>query len=115
TNDGQLRIPTFSKEVFRSLHHPQRAYRLRVARLFIEEAWPSLRHFFANGREVLPRNVSPRLELVKSNTWQSRLFRLASLTWSIPVSCGYGRRLRFLLWDDSNDKLIGMLALGDPV
>ena len=35
--------------------------------------------------------------------------------WSIPVSAGYGRRLRFLVWDQSNGKLMGLLALGDPV
>ncbi len=41
--------------------------------------------------------------------------RYASLTWSVPVSNGYGRRMRFLVFDASNDKLMGLLALGDPV
>jgi len=86
-----------------------------MARQFVKETWPRLAQFFADGREILPNNLSPRLELVKSDTWQSRLFRLAGLTWSVPVSSGYGRRLRFLVWDDSNGKLIGILALGDPV
>ncbi len=31
------------------------------------------------------------------------------------VSQGYGRRMRFLIWDDSNGKLVGLLALADPV
>ena len=43
------------------------------------------------------------------------LFRYASLHWSIPVSSGYGRRLRFLVLDQSTDKLIGLFGLGDPV
>jgi hypothetical protein len=43
------------------------------------------------------------------------LFRYAALHWSIPVSSGYGRRLRFLVVDDSNGKLVGMIGLGDPV
>ena len=43
------------------------------------------------------------------------LFRFASLLWSIPVSQGYGRRLRYLVRDRSNGKLIGIFALGDPV
>jgi hypothetical protein len=43
------------------------------------------------------------------------LFRYASLHWSIPVSSGYGRRLRFLVIDDHNGKLIGLVGLGDPV
>ncbi|MCR6654640.1 MAG: DUF4338 domain-containing protein [Opitutus sp.] len=47
--------------------------------------------------------------------WRGYLFRLASLTWSVPVSAGYGRRMRFLVWDRSNNKLMGIIALGDPV
>lgn len=46
---------------------------------------------------------------------QGDLFRFASMNWRIPVSEGYGRRLRFLVWDDNNDKLIGLIALGDAV
>ncbi len=42
-------------------------------------------------------------------------FRLASLTWSVPVSAGFARRLRYLVWDDNNQKLLGIIALGDPV
>jgi hypothetical protein len=43
------------------------------------------------------------------------LFRLATLTWSVPVSEGYGRRMRFLVWDDSIGRLMGVIALCDPV
>ncbi len=71
--------------------------------------------YFADGREVVPSSIRPALELVEAETWQSNLFRLASLTWSVPVSHGYGRRLRFLVWDLSNNKLVGLLGLGDPV
>jgi hypothetical protein len=38
------------------------------------------------------------------------------LHWSIPVSMGYGRRLRFLVLDRAHgDKLIGLIGLADPV
>ena len=43
------------------------------------------------------------------------LFRFASLLWSVPVSRGYGRRLRFLVRDQANNKLIGLIGLCDPV
>jgi hypothetical protein len=33
----------------------------------------------------------------------------------VPVSSGFGRRLRYLVWDDSNGKLLGIFAIGDPV
>ena len=69
----------------------------------------------ASGNEVDPRRIRPRLVRVEAGSWESRLFRYASLHWSIPVSDGYGRRLRFLIFDDANDKLIGLFGLGDPV
>jgi hypothetical protein len=31
------------------------------------------------------------------------------------VSNGFGRRLRYLVWDDYNHKLMGIIAIGDPV
>ena len=69
----------------------------------------------ANGDEVDPENVQPELVEARSGTRTGDLFRFATLLWSIPVSQGYGRRLRYLVKDRTNDKLIGLFALGDPV
>jgi len=112
---GQLCPPDFSKDSFRNLHRKQRKEKNNNHKVHIQAWWPKLKSYFANGNDVIPCKICPRLELVESDTWQSDLFRLASLTWSVPVSQGYGRRMRFLVWDDSNDKLIGIFALGDPV
>ena len=71
--------------------------------------------YIASGREVDPNRIRPRLVQVEPDTMESKLFRYACLHWSIPISDGYGRRLRFLIFDDSNHKLIGLFGLGDPV
>ncbi len=70
--------------------------------------------FFAKGEEVSPGAIYPRIELVETPL-QADIFRYASLLWSIPVSQGYGRRMRFLVFDDSNNRLIGIFGLADPV
>lgn len=113
--DGSLVPPSSSKEAIRALHQDQRKSLLKSQRHFIQENLPKLAAHFANGSEVDPSQVRPRIELITAGTWQSDLFRLASLSWSVPVSAGFGRRLRYLVWDDSNSKLIGIMALGDPV
>ena len=69
----------------------------------------------ASGREVHPEHVLPRLVEVQPDSEEELLFRYASLHWSIPVSSGYGRRLRFLVIDEQNERLIGLFGLGDPV
>jgi hypothetical protein len=112
---GSLRPPSTSKETIRALHHEQRKAIFREQRDFVRSALPKLRIHFANGAEIDPAKVAPRIELISAGTWQSELFRLASLSWSVPVSAGFGRRLRYLVWDDHNGKLIGIMALGDPV
>lgn len=71
--------------------------------------------YIANGNEVVPEKIDPELILVRPRSEHERLFRYVSLHWSIPISSGYGRRMRFLLMDRSNGKLIGIFALGDPV
>ena len=104
-----------SKESIRHLHRQQREAKLQAAREFVADSWTVMQDHMANGSDVVPERIAPCLELVDAETWQSSLFRLASLSWSIPVSHGYGRRMRFLVWDASNSKLMGILALGDPV
>jgi len=108
-----VRISSF--EAGRLLHRAQRIERLQREREFLSRNWAGLIGYFADGRDVQPHCIEPRLEIVRQQTWQSDLFRFAALTWSVPVSQGYGRRLRFLVWDNSNGKLIGLIALGDPV
>lgn len=112
---GSLVPPSTSKESVRSLHFEQRKAGLKEQRAFVQRVLPDLLQYFAEGTEVDPNKIEPALELVRSDTWQSELFRLASLSWSVPVSAGYGRRLRYLVWDKSNGKLMGIIALGDPV
>jgi hypothetical protein len=113
--DGHLIVEGTGKDVIRFLHLAQRNARLKINREFIVEQLPKLGKYFASGCDIDPTKISPSLELVKSGTWQSNLFRLASLTWAVPVSNGFGRRLRYLVWDKHNDKLIGLIAIGDPV
>jgi hypothetical protein len=64
---------------------------------------------------VDPERIAPRLVEVTRGSEQELVFRYARLTWSIPVSAGYGRRLRYLVVDDQNGKLVGLFGLGDPV
>jgi hypothetical protein len=70
---------------------------------------------YAAGTEVRPALVTPQLVEVQRDSEDELLFRYASLHWSIPISSGYGRRLRFLVIDQQNNKLIGLIGLGDPV
>src|SRR5580700_11840291 len=115
SQDGKLETSGRGKDVIRALHHAQRNARLKANRKFIAEQLPNLIKHFASGADVDPAQISPVLKRVSLDSWASDLFRLASLTWAVPVSNGFGRRLRYLVWDASNEKLLGLIAIGDPV
>lgn len=114
-DEGVLVPPGSSKDVIRAIHRVQRDDRLAASDKFISDRFPHLIKYFASGHEINPVRISPVLQLVSSSEWETELFRLASLTWSVPVSNGFGRRLRYLVWDSYNGKLIGIVAIGDPV
>jgi hypothetical protein len=112
---GELVPPSLDKPAYRAAHALQREGRIARYDDLICHRGSDLLDYFASGDEVKVTAIAPALERVRQGTWQSELFRFASLLWQIPVSEGFGRRMRFLVWDQSNRKLIGLLALGDPV
>ncbi|MEQ8348875.1 MAG: DUF4338 domain-containing protein [Sneathiellaceae bacterium] len=115
-DQGDLVLPgDGGKDIIRRVHRIQRRERLQAAQQFLGRALPSTLPSFANGDELDPRRIKFALRTVRSGTPEADLFRVATLTWSVPVSAGFGRRMRYLVWDEGHDRLAGIIALGDPV
>ncbi len=109
----QARVNVNDKEDLRLAHRPSvDAERIRQ-REWIRENWPAIGEVFADGRDVEVQHVRPVLIPVETQS-QADIFRMARLTWSLPYSRGYGRRLRFLVVDEHNSKLIGILGFQSP-
>jgi len=103
------------KSLLRSLHEEAVRHSVERSRAGLERHEERLLALVAAGREVHPEHIRPRLVSVRPGSEDELLFRYARLHWSIPVSAGYGRRLRFVVYDDSNRKVMGIFGLGDPV
>lgn len=104
-----------SKERIRQLHETAIRHKIDRARNELSQKEADLLNFIASGYEVCPTKMQPRLVKVESGSNDELLFRYASMHWSIPVSSGYGRRMRFLVIDEYTNKLMGLIGLGDPV
>ena len=104
-----------TKQKIRNLHAAQRLDILERQRAFVETHGSELAQYFASGSQIDPTSIDPELVEVLPDSLESRLFRFACLLWSVPVSQGFGRRLRFLVRDRQNGCVIGLFALGDPV
>lgn len=114
--DNQLCLPeNLDKDKIRYLHTQAVRHKIEKSKKYLHRHEHSLLKRFAFGQEVVPDKVSPKLVEVQPRSGNELLFRYACLHWSIPVSAGYGRRLRFLVLDENTDKLIGLFGLGDPV
>lgn len=103
------------KNKLRALHQEAVKHNVARSRSGLERHENRLLSYVAAGRDVVPERIRPRLALVQRGSEDELLFRYTRLHWSIPVSAGYGRRLRFVIYDESNGKLIGIFGLGDPV
>jgi len=96
--DAPQSLTLFSEEkaYLRQLHEKARRFALKKHQLRIRRSWSKLSPYFARGDQVVPERIRPVL-LEVNEPWQEDLFFLARLTWSLPYSKGYGRRLRFLI------------------
>jgi len=112
-SEDSISPPPADKVTLRNIHRPACQMEI-VNRLdWLQRHLPRYLSYFANGEEIEPERIRPVLKEVTTEH-EHNLFRIARLLWSIPFSKGYGRRLRFLVIDESNGKLIGLLGLQSP-
>lgn len=104
-----------TKGGIRRLHKFSRNIRLKEEGKFVSEWFPRVSKYLASGHEVRPCKIDPFPVVVGESEEYAALFRIASLWWSVPVSRGFGRRFRVLIFDKQNGKLFGLLGLTDPV
>lgn len=113
---GRLVFPDAEdKDRLRQLHTEAVTHKRDIAQSTLGRKESELLKWIADGKEVIPLSIAPTLVEVLPGSIEELVFRYACLHWSIPVSSGYGRRLRYLVMDASNEKLIGVIGLGDPV
>lgn len=71
--------------------------------------------YIAQPSDIDISKINPYLVMVESKEDHQQLWSYATTYWSIPVTVGYGRRIRYFVFDRQNDKLIGIVGLCDPV
>ena len=113
---NQISLPDdLDKPKIRDLHSQAVCHKIEERKKGLVKHEPVLLKQFAFGEDIVPDKINPKLVEVHSGSEEELLFRYACLHWSIPISSGYGRRLRFLVIDEHTDKLMGLFGLGDPV
>lgn len=103
------------KDEIRKFYSVAREEMIQLNRAFLETVGSRIiDKYFANGKDIDPYKIEPVLIPVE-NTETSDIFKTARFYWSIPYTEGFGRRLKFIVMDKTNNKLIGILGLQSPV
>ncbi|MFH1495071.1 MAG: Druantia anti-phage system protein DruA [Pseudomonadota bacterium] len=106
-------LATGSKEHLRTLHLEAKRHNATSKSETILSLFNKHRKHFRNGFEIDPTKIKPVLKFVERGLWAD-LFRIARSFWSLPYNKGYGRRLRFVVYDEYHEAVIGILGLQSP-
>lgn len=55
--------------------------------------------YFATKADINPHKIVPEIEFIENDNKLSEIFKNCLSFWSTPVSAGYGRRIRMIVWD----------------
>lgn len=110
----ELSINAEDKEYLRQLHLIAKNDSFQIQPKELKKLFNKYSKFFINGDKVDINKISPRLLSVENSTRLSEIFILVRSMWSMPYNKGYGRRLRFVVFDDYHQAVIGIIGLQSP-
>jgi hypothetical protein len=113
--DNTLEFDALSKESIRKLNRHAVQFLVEKNKELIEKyEGKFIKTYIIDGKSLNPNRIEPRIVKVE-NEYFATLFRWVKLHWSIPISAGYGRRLRYIVFDRTSGSVIGIIGLADPV
>ncbi len=107
-------VESGDKHVLRRLHVEAKRWDKEVRYQDLLADLKKYRSYFPNVVKICPERIDPVLIPVRSDSLESRLFRVVRGYWSMPYSKGYGRRLRFLVMDQHHGAVMGVIGLQSP-
>lgn len=102
------------KDYLRALHGKAKAQEPGIRPELVRNLFRKYEFCFRNGNEIDPAKIKPALHLVgPMDEWRD-LFMVTRSLWSMPYNKGYGRRLRFVVFDEHHEAVIGIIGLQSP-
>lgn len=112
---GGLTASEADREDIKKIHNQLKSKLDFKAKERLEREWNKFSWIFAQGNNLEVDRIKPCLVKVESGSHEERFFRLGGRCWGMKLSAGYGRRMRYLVWDKYHGKLMGLIGLSDPV
>ncbi len=107
-------VAAADKDVIRAIHLASRDHNTAGRREHAYAIYKKHQQFFIDGSRLDPTAIRPVLKFVEKGSIWEQIFQVVRWTWSMPYSAGYGRRLRFVVWDEHHEAVIGIIGLQSP-
>ena len=113
---GEFVLPDGARDTLRDAHQMARAERVAQCHDFIHDTAPLVRQHLPDGRALKVEDISPTLIQIAPGTKWEALFRWWNLVWwSLPWEKAYGRQMRYVVWDQHHEAIIGLIGLQSPI
>lgn len=114
--NGLFTLRENDREAWREAHQIAKVERLLSREKFIIQNIRLVQKYFVDGNSLDISKITPELREVKSETEDERLFKWWNMAWwSLPYERGYGRQMRFIVWDKYHNAPIGLIGLQSPI
>lgn len=111
-----VRPPQNDKETYMRLQRASKMEQMVIHKKSLSENLNKVKKYARAGKDIDPREIKLEFRLVTEGSLEESLFRWWNFVWwSVPYQRGYGRMLRFMLWDKTHDCPFGLISLQSPV
>ena len=113
---GVLSLAKADREDLRQTHALAKKERIAGKTSFIRDHTTFIRDHMIDGRDLRVEDISPQLIPVVAESHWEKLFRWWNFVWwSMPYEAAYGRQMRYIVWDQHHEAVIGLIGLHSPI
>ena len=114
--DGAFRLLSDSRDSLRDAHFVAKKERVVKQRQFIHKHADLIKDYMVNGSKLSVKKISPKLIQVCSGSDDEIIYRWWNhVWWSLPYEKAYGRQMRYIVWDEHHEAVIGLIGLQSPI
>ena len=113
---GMFSLTRADRDDLRQTHALAKKERIARKLPFIRDHSKFIQDHMIDGKDLRIEDISPRLiPVVRTSHWET-LFRWWNYVWwSMPYEAAYGRQMRYIVWDQHHQAVIGLLGLHSPL
>ena len=113
---GVFSLTRADRDNLRRTHDLAKKERIAGQSAFIHDHTTFIHDHLIDGRDLSIKNISPKLIPVTATSHWETLFRWWNYVWwSMPYESAYGRQMRYIVWDQHHQAVIGLIGLHSPL